>query len=156
MIQTELGTSVHQLVRQSVLFIRELKNIASHLVTRINTEALTAKDLIVCQNSLSQVRENFTNWPHGSLTSLNVRNEMVRQWPGVYVNAAALLSDFQAVNQAFNSLMAEVEALLVLVRAAGQLVDVNPVSGLETSPILTSPETDALRTEAVLVRDSIA
>lgn len=156
MIETDLRKTVFERTRQSVLFVRELKRIASDVVAFIDSGGISGKDLIILQNQLVQVRKNFTSWPYGSLTSLEVRQEMVRQMPGQYADAAAIQADFQQLNASFGDLVAALEAILTTARAAGQLIDSDSVTGLETSATLTSPDTDAVRATAITVRDSIS
>lgn len=154
MIQTELRRSVHERVRQFVLFVREIKSVCSSLVTEIDA-GIRATRVVQAQNVLTQLQSNILNWPHGSLTNLAVRNEMVLQWPDEYANAAAVGADMQALDASFSSLATAISDLLTVARAAGQFHDINPVTGLETYMILSAPDTNALRAAAVTVRDSI-
>lgn len=156
MIETDLRTSVHERMRQSALFCRELKRLAVKLVTFIDTAALTSQQLVVIQNQLVQVRTSFLGWPFGSLSDLPVRQRYLAEWPGRWADAAAVLTDLQAIGTRFAELQSASEDLLIIARASGQLVNADPTTGLTTSPVLTAPDTAALRTTAIAVRDSMS
>lgn len=142
---------------QFLLFVREVKIKCNELISDVDLPVgITAKRVVEQQNALSQVKDSLQNWPFGSLTSLEVRQKLVDLVPASFPDEGSVQADTQAANIAFNNLSAEIEALLVVARAAGQLYNADPVTGLETQMLLSAPETDALRARAVTVRDSIS
>lgn len=142
---------------QFVLFVREVKFKCNELIADIDKPSgITARRLIEQQNALSQVKSNLQNWQYGSLTNLEVRQKLVDIAPASYTDQASVQADIQAANGAFILLADEIESLLVIARANGQLYNADPITGLAIEMLLSAPETDALRARAVTVRDSIS
>ena len=125
------------------------------LIDSIDTGQMKAVFLINQQHQLSNQKEYLQSWSFGSLTSLEVRAELAEQF-SAYAEAAEVQSEIQSGAALFDALSNEIETLLASKRANGQFVDADPVTGQESYMILASPDTDALRAQAVLVRDFIA
>lgn len=155
MIQTDLRASVVQRAWQFALFVRELKIIAGQLVTAIDAGPVQAEYLMDKQNSLSQVKTNITSWPF-SLTNAIARAEIARQFPETYADAAAVQAEITTMNGLFTQLMNALDAVLVVARGRGQIVDTDSATGLKTYQMMSQSDTSALRTQAVAVRDAIA
>lgn len=157
--ETDLRGSVLERARQFHLKVREVRNIAVRLIGYIDgtPEQLTGRVLFAYQQSLQKQRDDIVNWPHGSLTDANVRAEIARQFPvgflasapaRGYADAAAVQTETAAVNGSFTDLQTEADNLVTSQLdplTFGQAMDLQ----------LTSPQTDALRAQAVIVRDLI-
>lgn len=156
MIETDLRRGVSARAQQFLLFVRELKIIAKQITDEIAKGAVKGVFLVQKQNSLVQVRQMFLAWPYGSLTDVNVRARLVEEYPDVYANVAAVATETSAVNQAFIALQAALEVAIATARAAGQLIDSDPVTGVEMQMELQAAEVADLLAAAAAVRDSIA
>lgn len=156
-IQVNIQRTINRRVEQFALFIRELKIIAGQIVTAIDAGPVQAIWFVNKQNSLAQVKANFTNWPYGSLTNATMRAAIAAQWPDDYTGGASQVqTEIAAINTLFTQMTAELETAIDIARERGQLVDSSPTTNLVVYQTLSSPDTDALRAKAVEVRDAIA
>ena len=142
--------SVPARARQFVLFVREVRDRANEIITLMDAGALEARRLAEIQNTLAQVRDFIGNWQHGSLIDAAVRQQIANTWPTQYPNPGAVQREMQDVRAAFVTLIRAVQAAIAPVRASRQLFDVDPVTGLTSSPLINDA---ALRAAAVRFRD---
>lgn len=148
------GSATYRAVQLS-LFAREVKIITEQLITGINTGSIPAQFLVQKQNSLAQVKANLQSWPYGSLTDLDVRNALIDLGLTTSITPAEVQTEIASLNTAFNNLLAEIESILVIARANGQIFDADSVTGLQVIMTLSSPETDDLLVLAQSVTASI-
>lgn len=156
MIQTDLRLTALARAQQFALFVRELRTIASALVAAIDAGPVLAFDLVNRQNSLTQIKSNFDNWPYGSLTSLPIRQEIAAQWPESYADAAAVQSELAGLNNMFTNLKNALEAAIAIARGRGQIVDSSSSTNLIVYQTLSGADVTALRSAAAAVVAGIA
>ncbi len=155
MIETDKRKTVNERSIQCMALIQSLKMLSAKIVSDIGKNNLTAKLLLDYQRQLVQMKANFANWPHGSLTDTNVATQLFTQWPDHYTSAIDVQDKLATITQDFTNLQAEIEAVLVIARSVGQLIDADSITGLELTQPLTSPTTDSLVVVATTIRSGI-
>jgi len=127
-------TTVNQALTDALRATAEMK--AAELISRANLikdiaiyisgeVPMPARRLSDLQNSLFDHKAFIQT---ESLNTAESRAVIASTYPA-YANAAEVLSDIQAANGQFVQFTVEIEAVLALARAAGQLIDNDPATG---------------------------
>ena len=149
-IPSNISASIEDRTRQIILFVREIKVIAQQIVNKIdgvNGNQLFASDLLAKSNSLANIRAMLP-----PLVDARTRARLLDQYPDNFANSAAVTADIGAANTALIGLIGELKVLAATV--SRPIVDTD-ATGYQTSPVITSPDSDALRANAASVIASI-
>lgn len=102
--------------------------------------------LIQLQSSLFRHKDHITT---NNLAAADVRQVLVDHYG--YASLAAVAADIQAASAAFNNLTAELENVIAVARAAGQIVDTDPTTGELQEALASVADTANLRATATAV-----
>lgn len=148
MLAIDVRETLVQRAHQFAYKVREIYRHAKEIVDRIDADNLELVRLSELQDSLWAQKTEIANWPFGSLTSLEVRQEVARQWPHVYATAADVQTQIQAANALFNSLTASISSTLTASDAVRQRVSNDPITGQRVFNKVPASDAAALRTAA--------
>lgn len=153
-------TVVNDALQDSVLATAEIK--ADQLIGRAklikDIAAYVSGEVPMVARRLSQLQNSlFAHKAFIQTESLNTaasRAVIAAAYPQ-YANAAAVQTDIQAANGQFVQFTVEIEAVLAQARAAGQLIDNDPVTGAVIEPNIPEGNMTALRAFASALQASL-
>lgn len=136
---------------QFVYKVREIARHAQEIVKRIDADNLELVRLSGLQDSLWAQRTEISNWPYGSLTSLEVRQMLASEWPHVFTDAADVQTQTQIGSALFDTLATTIQDVLAASDAQRKRIDNDPVTGQRIFNKVPANESVQLRTDAAAV-----
>lgn len=128
-----------------------IKDIASYLSLEIGEVPMKARRLSQLQNSLY----NHKKFIQTQNLNTSGSRAVIAATDPQYADAAAVLVDIQAANDAFVRFTQEIESVLTIARAANQIVDNDPTTGQVIEPTVDEADMTALRAYASVVMTAL-